>query len=124
MFTDVPAWLKSLRLHKYSWLFASMTYEEMLALTEEALEARGVTKGARHKIVLSVKKLRERGATLMQLEMDVVKGGGLRAALEELRLILTTPIKPAPPAAEQQPDGTSEQEDLPRQIIKVLGKGL
>ncbi|KAF4530457.1 hypothetical protein B566_EDAN018608 [Ephemera danica] len=119
---DVAAWLKSLRLHKYSWLFASMTYDEMLALTEDALEARGVTKGARHKIVLSIKKLRERSSTLSQLEMDVVKGGGLRAALEELRVILATPIKPVPLAAEQQTEGTTEQEDLPRQITKVLGK--
>lgn len=36
---DVPAWLKSLRLHKYAGLFSTMTYEEMLSLTEQQLEA-------------------------------------------------------------------------------------
>lgn len=37
--TDVPAWLKSLRLHKYAALFSTMTYDEMMSLTEEQLEA-------------------------------------------------------------------------------------
>ncbi|MED6265235.1 hypothetical protein CHARACLAT_023250, partial [Characodon lateralis] len=36
---DVPAWLKSLRLHKYAALFSTMTYDEMMSLTEEQLEA-------------------------------------------------------------------------------------
>jgi len=57
-----------LRLHKYAWLFAQLTYDEMLALTEEKLATFGVTKGARHKIVLSVRKLKERYHTLCQLE--------------------------------------------------------
>lgn len=37
--TDVPAWLKSLRLHKYASLFSQMTYEEMMILTEQHLES-------------------------------------------------------------------------------------
>jgi len=37
---DVSGWLKSLRLHKYSPLFQQMTYDEMMSLTEEWLEAR------------------------------------------------------------------------------------
>lgn len=36
---EVPVWLKTLRLHKYSYLFRQMTYEEMLDITEEWLEA-------------------------------------------------------------------------------------
>lgn len=32
-------WLKSLRLHKYASLFSTMTYDEMMSLTEEQLEA-------------------------------------------------------------------------------------
>ena len=31
-------WLKSLRLHKYQDLFQSMTYQEMMGITEEFLE--------------------------------------------------------------------------------------
>lgn len=40
----------------------------MLALTEEQLEQQGVTKGARHKIALSILRLRERPTLLAQLE--------------------------------------------------------
>lgn len=40
---DVPAWLKSLRLHKYATLFSTMTYDEMMSLTEEQLEAQVCT---------------------------------------------------------------------------------
>ncbi|XP_059472767.1 protein Smaug homolog 1 [Neocloeon triangulifer] len=112
---EVPSWLKSLRLHKYAWLFASLTYEDMLTLTEDVLETRGVTKGARHKIVLSIKKLKERPATLVQLEQEVQKGGGLRAALDELKSILTTPMKP--PEMD-----TPEHEDVPKLFTRVLGK--
>ena len=36
--TDVPLWLKSLRLHKYQYLFVDLTYEEMLQMAEEHLE--------------------------------------------------------------------------------------
>lgn len=38
-FPEVPVWLKTLRLHKYSYLFRQMTYEEMLSISEEWLEA-------------------------------------------------------------------------------------
>ena len=40
----------------------------MLALSEEQLELQGVTKGARHKIALSIARLRERPSLLAQLE--------------------------------------------------------
>lgn len=102
--SDVPSWLKSLRLHKYAALFSQMTYEEMMTLTEHHLESQvslaalhslppfpqppsppglgrashsllvpplspqNVTKGARHKIALSIQKLRERQSVLKALE--------------------------------------------------------
>ncbi|XP_017577102.1 protein Smaug homolog 1 isoform X1 [Pygocentrus nattereri] len=90
---DVPAWLKSLRLHKYAGLFSSMTYEEMMSLTEQQLEAQNVTKGARHKIIISIQKLKERQNMLRSLEKDVLEGGNLRAPLQELHQIILTPIK-------------------------------
>ncbi|XP_072895981.1 protein Smaug homolog 1 isoform X4 [Hemitrygon akajei] len=92
--TNVPAWLKSLRLHKYAGLFSKLTYEEMMALTEVQLEARSVTKGARHKIVLSIQKLKERQNVLRLLEKDILEGGNLRNALQELHQMILTPIKP------------------------------
>ncbi|XP_017577103.1 protein Smaug homolog 1 isoform X2 [Pygocentrus nattereri] len=91
--SNVPAWLKSLRLHKYAGLFSSMTYEEMMSLTEQQLEAQNVTKGARHKIIISIQKLKERQNMLRSLEKDVLEGGNLRAPLQELHQIILTPIK-------------------------------
>ncbi|XP_077467820.1 protein Smaug homolog 2 [Stigmatopora argus] len=90
---DVPTWLKSLRLHKYASLFSQMTYEEMMILTEHHLESQNVTKGARHKIALSIQKLRERQSVLKSLEKDILEGGNLRNALQELQQIIVTPIK-------------------------------
>ena len=37
-FSDVPIWLKTLRLHKYTPLLASMSYEQMMQLNDEQLE--------------------------------------------------------------------------------------
>ncbi|XP_033961904.1 protein Smaug homolog 1 isoform X5 [Pseudochaenichthys georgianus] len=91
--TDVPAWLKSLRLHKYAALFSTMTYDEMMSLTEEQLEAQKVTKGARHKIVISILKLKDRQNLLRSLEKDVLEGSNLRSPLQELHQMIMTPIK-------------------------------
>ena len=35
---DVPSWLKSLRLHKYTSLFQQLTYDQMMALNERVLD--------------------------------------------------------------------------------------
>ena len=51
--SDVPIWLKSLRLHKYAYLFQQMTYEEMLSRTEEWLEAQVCTFKAKKSMKLS-----------------------------------------------------------------------
>ncbi|XP_055051356.1 protein Smaug homolog 2 [Misgurnus anguillicaudatus] len=100
---DVPGWLKSLRLHKYASLFSQMTYDEMMILTEQHLESQNVTKGARHKIALSIQKLRERPSLLKSLEKDILEGGNVRNALQELQQIIITPIKAfAPPTAAQK----------------------
>uniref|UniRef100_A0A8D3A3C7 Protein Smaug homolog 1 n=1 Tax=Scophthalmus maximus TaxID=52904 RepID=A0A8D3A3C7_SCOMX len=90
---DVPSWLKSLRLHKYAALFSTMTYDEMMSLNEDQLEAQKVTKGARHKIVISIQKLKERQNLLRSLEKDVLEGSNLRAPLQELHQMIMTPIK-------------------------------
>uniref|UniRef100_A0A4W4DPQ5 SAM domain-containing protein n=1 Tax=Electrophorus electricus TaxID=8005 RepID=A0A4W4DPQ5_ELEEL len=100
---DVPTWLKSLRLHKYASLFSQMSYEEMMVLTEQHLESQNVTKGARHKIALSIQKLRERQSVLKSLEKDILEGGNVRNALQELQQIIITPIKACiPPIAVQR----------------------
>ncbi|XP_017331265.1 protein Smaug homolog 1 isoform X5 [Ictalurus punctatus] len=145
--SNVPTWLKSLRLHKYAGLFSTLTYDEMMSLTEQQLEAQSVTKGARHKIIISIQKLKERQNMLRSLEKDVLEGGNLRSPLQELHYIIGTPIKAFNGVAEspQRPllsaDGKSAaggvcvsggeaessttlvaEGDIPAQFTRVMGK--
>ncbi|KAF5351900.1 hypothetical protein D9756_007479 [Leucocoprinus leucothites] len=49
---DIPAWLRSLRLHKYTARFEGMTWQEMVALDDGVLEKKGVTAlGARRRLL-------------------------------------------------------------------------
>uniref|UniRef100_A0A8K9XQG5 Protein Smaug homolog 1 n=1 Tax=Oncorhynchus mykiss TaxID=8022 RepID=A0A8K9XQG5_ONCMY len=149
--SNVPAWLKSLRLHKYAALFSTMTYDEMMSLTEQQLESQNVTKGARHKIVISIQKLKERQKMLRCLEKDVLEGGNLRGPLAELHQMILTPIKavasdessPSSPSSTAHrpllsPEGKSSaapgggegetgttliaEGDIPGQFTRVMGK--
>ncbi|KYM79862.1 PREDICTED: protein Smaug homolog 1 [Atta cephalotes] len=125
---DVQLWLKTLRLHKYSYLFATMNYEDMLQLTEDQLAEQGVTKGARHKLALSIAKLQQRYNTLLNLEKGLVQPSArdgmqntsfsqgpslLLNTMEELKTILATPMKPSQ---------ENDPQDIPAQFTKVLGK--
>jgi len=115
---DVPNWLKSLRLHKYQYLFAKLTYEDMLGLTEEKLAEQNVTKGARKKIASSVSRLRFRADKLREIEKDIPTYGSalsairLRERLKEMKEIIETPLK--------RPVGNDE--DLPGLFTNALGK--
>ncbi|XP_026482081.1 protein Smaug-like [Ctenocephalides felis] len=108
--TNIAQWLKSLRLHKYIWLFSNTSYEDMMAITEEYLARLGVTKGARHKLYLSIQRLKERYSTLCNVERDLISSHGstMFAALEEMRSVIVSPIKP------------HTDDDIVRQFIKVL----
>lgn len=125
---DVQSWLKTLRLHKYSYLFVTMSYEEMLQLTEDHLADQGVTKGARHKLALSIVKLQQRYNTLLNLEKGLVQPSvrdGMQTTsfsqgpsllintMDELKTILATPMKPSQ---------ENDSQDIPAQFTKVLGK--
>lgn len=49
---DVPAWLRSLRLHKYTPNFEGMSWRDMVVMDEAQLEAKGVAAlGARRKML-------------------------------------------------------------------------
>jgi len=49
---DIPSWLRSLRLHKYTDNLKDMTWTELIELDEKALEDRGVNAlGARRKML-------------------------------------------------------------------------
>ncbi|KAL5008132.1 hypothetical protein ScPMuIL_013713 [Solemya velum] len=138
---DVPMWLKSLRLHKYAYLFQQFTNDEMLNISETWLESQKVTKGARHKIILSITKLKERQSRLRSLEKEIMEGGSLKAALSEMKSILGTPIKRmtppvgltagsgdvgqnlSPPPSPSEGDAMSIPEgDIPGQFQRLMGK--
>lgn len=94
----IGQWLKSLRLHKYVWLFSNITYEQMMDISEEYLANLSVTKGARHKLVLCIQKLKERGSVLLQMEQTLLAGEThVAPLLEELTNIVLTPMKPIDP---------------------------
>ena len=73
-FTDIREWLKSLRLHKYTKLILEYTYEEFLDLTDETLEKRNVTLGARGKIIKNIGLVKYRPQKLKEMakELEVI----------------------------------------------------
>ncbi|XP_074789523.1 protein Smaug homolog 2-like isoform X2 [Athene noctua] len=137
---DVPSWLESLGLQKYTALFSQMTYEEMMRLTEHHLESQNVPRGARQRILLSIQNLRERPSIFKALEKRILWGGSLWPVLQELQQIIVTPIKAfRPPPAAPHPDDTSDRAppgatnakdptapvpdgDIPGQFTRVMGK--
>ncbi|KAG2177320.1 hypothetical protein INT43_007977 [Umbelopsis isabellina] len=49
---DVPAWFRSLRLHKYNTVFESMKWQDIVKMSDEDLVAKGVAAlGARRKML-------------------------------------------------------------------------
>ena len=61
LLNDVPGWLRSLRLHKYTPNFEGMKWQDMVALDEAALEAKGVAAlGARRKMLKTFEVVRKK----------------------------------------------------------------
>jgi len=59
LLNDVPAWLRSLRLHKYTPNFEGMNWKDMVVMDEAALEAKGVAAlGARRKMLKTFETVR------------------------------------------------------------------
>lgn len=57
---DIPAWLRSLRLHKYTDNLKNMKWTELVELDDKALEDRGVNAlGARRKMLKVFEQVRE-----------------------------------------------------------------
>lgn len=60
LLSDVPAWLKVLRLHKYTDKLQHLKWQELINLDDEALEKLGVsTVGARNKLIKSFNYVKE-----------------------------------------------------------------
>jgi hypothetical protein len=66
-FAELKDWLKSLRLHKYTKVLLEFTYEELLDVTEDQLEKKGVTLGARGKIFKNISLIKERPTKIQNL---------------------------------------------------------
>jgi hypothetical protein len=59
LLNDIPAWLRSLRLHKYTPNFEGCNWRDMVLMDEQALEDRGVAAlGARRKMLKTFEVVR------------------------------------------------------------------
>lgn len=57
---DIPSWLRSLRLHKYTQCFDGLTWQEIVVLDDATLEAKGVAAlGARRRLLRSFEQVRK-----------------------------------------------------------------
>lgn len=60
LLTDVTAWLRSLRLHKYNSIFEPMRWQDIVKLDDDALQAKGVAAlGARRKMLKIFENIRD-----------------------------------------------------------------
>jgi len=67
MLKDIPAWLRSLRLHKYTHCFEGLSWQELVALDDATLEAKGVAAlGARRRLLRTFEHVKKR----MGMEVD------------------------------------------------------
>src|ERR1044071_7696852 len=59
-YIDIPQWLRSLRLHKYTPVFEGMNYKEIIELDDTELEQKGVAAlGARRKMLKEFDKVKK-----------------------------------------------------------------
>jgi hypothetical protein len=57
---DIPAWFRSLRLHKYNSIFEPMKWQDIIKLTDEELTEKGVAAlGARRKMLKVFENIRQ-----------------------------------------------------------------
>lgn len=64
---ELRDWLKSLRLHKYTRVLLEFTYDEFLDVTEDQLEKKGVTLGARGKILKNIGLIKQRPQKIVEI---------------------------------------------------------
>ncbi|KAF9265259.1 hypothetical protein L218DRAFT_163370 [Marasmius fiardii PR-910] len=61
LLNDIPAWLRSLRLHKYTPNFEGMKWQDVVVMDEAQLEAKGVAAlGARRKMLKTFELVRKK----------------------------------------------------------------
>ena len=126
---DVPAYLKSLRLHKYTNIFASIpTLSHFIALTEKQLEDLGVAaKGARKKFVQSLQKLQDRPQQLNA----AMNASSPQEAMQVIASVISAPLSIDSPEAnlivrlllklKDQVKDTEHEEEL-KSLVKLCLK--
>jgi hypothetical protein len=98
---DIPAWLRSLRLHKYAQCFDGLTWQEIVLLDDATLEAKGVAAlGARRRLLRSFEQVRK--------EMGIEEPNSATP---------TTSTIPAPQPAAEQP--TVPHSAFPRSKLSI-----
>ena len=92
--TNVPDWLKYHRLHKYSPIIMSMTYDEMMLIKEESLISLGITKGAARKLAKIIAFLHERQQLLEDINGKLNQGTevDVRRYLCDIEDIVRSPV--------------------------------
>lgn len=81
---DVPMWLRSLRLHKYTPNFEGMRWQDMVMMDEAALEAKGVAAlGARRKMLKTFEAVRNKMGLKMPGETSGESAAGAADGGEE-----------------------------------------
>ena len=60
MLDDIPGWLRGLRLHKYTQCFDGLSWQQVIALDDAALESKGVAAvGARRRMLRAFEQARK-----------------------------------------------------------------
>ncbi len=92
---NIKAWLKSLRLHKYTWVFDNVSYEKMFTFTEDYLKSLSITQGASHKLAICIEKLSTRAEVLKQVELNLTQNRMfVPEAIHEMESMVVSPMKP------------------------------
>lgn len=102
---DIPTWLRSLRLHKYTPIFESMSWKEMVILNDDELTQKGVAAlGARRKL-LKVFAMVQEEAKKQNIELPKPKSPEIPPETKES----TEEEKPSETEATKKPEeATSE----------------
>jgi len=80
---DIPTWLRSLRLHKYTPIFESMSWKDMVVLNDDELTQKGVAAlGARRKL-LKVFAMVQEEAKKQNIELPKPKAPEVKPEIKE-----------------------------------------
>lgn len=87
----------------------------MLGISEEYLQNLNVTKGARHKLVVCIQRLKDRHTVLCKLEKELMQSQTtIGCAIDELTAVVLTPMKPVEPM---------NKLDVGAQFLRLLNLG-